>query len=99
MRITIDETAVPVREEVHAACELLGLEVLQVACEGRFAAFVAARDAERALGIMREHEAGAGPARIGTVEQADSPLVVLRSAIGASRILDMASGEQLPRIC
>jgi hydrogenase expression/formation protein HypE len=99
LRITIEETAVPVREDVHAACELLGLDSLQVACEGRFVAFVPARDAERALAIMCEHDAVAGPAVIGTVEQADSPLVILRSAIGAARILDMASGEQLPRIC
>jgi len=99
LRIMIDEKAVPVREDVHAACELLGLDPLQVACEGRFAAFVPARDADRALGLMRRDECGAGAARIGAVEDGQPPLVVLRSAIGASRILDMPSGEQLPRIC
>ena len=98
-RIMIDENAVPVREDVHAACELLGLDPLQVACEGRFVAFVPARDADRALSLMRGDEGGAGAARIGAVEGGDPPLVVLKSAIGASRILDMPSGEQLPRIC
>ena len=98
-RIMIDETAVPVREDVHAACELLGLDPLQVACEGRFVAFVPGKDADRALSLMRTTEGGDGAARIGAVEEGHPPLVVLKSAIGASRILDMPSGEQLPRIC
>jgi hydrogenase expression/formation protein HypE len=98
-RIVIEEESVPVREDVHAACELLGLDPLQVACEGRFVAFVPARDADRALGIMRQEDCGASAGRIGAVEEGDPPLVVLKSALGASRILDMASGEQLPRIC
>ncbi len=98
-RIVIEENSVPVREDVHAACELLGLDPLQVACEGRFVAFVPAKDADRALSLMRQDESGAGAAWIGAVENGDPPLVVLKSAIGASRILDMPSGEQLPRIC
>ena len=57
------------------------------------------KDADRALSLMRRHECGAGAGWIGAVEEGDPPLVVLKSAIGASRILDMASGEQLPRIC
>jgi hydrogenase expression/formation protein HypE len=99
LRIMIDEQSVPVREDVHAACELLGLDPLQVACEGRFVAFVPAKDAERALALMRRDESGAGARQIGAVEAGQPPLVVLKSAIGASRILDMPSGEQLPRIC
>jgi hydrogenase expression/formation protein HypE len=98
-RIVIEENAVPVREDVHAACELLGLDPLHVACEGRFVAFVPARDAERTLRLMRQDEAGADAALIGVVQNGPSPLVVLKSAIGASRILDIPSGEQLPRIC
>ncbi|MGD1085638.1 MAG: hydrogenase expression/formation protein HypE [Verrucomicrobiota bacterium] len=98
-RIIIDEKAVPVREDVHAACELLGLDVSQVACEGRLVAFVPAGDAARALRVMRRHDPAAGAATIGLVEGGGPPLVLLRSAIGASRILDMAAGEQLPRIC
>jgi len=96
-RIVIDEKFVPVREDVHAACELLGLDPLHVACEGRFVAFVPEKDAALALNLMRPHESSAR--RIGTVEKTDPPLVILKSAIGASRILDMPSGEQLPRIC
>jgi hydrogenase expression/formation protein HypE len=99
VRMAIEETAVPVQEQVHAACEMLGLDPLQVANEGRFIAFVAAKDAERALHIMRQHAVSATSTQIGTVTKHSEPIVVLRSRIGASRILDMATGEQLPRIC
>jgi len=100
VRIVIEEKRVPVREDVHAACEMLGLDPLHVANEGRFVAFVPAADAERALAIMRGHAAGVDAVSIGKVgERSASPLVTLKSAIGASRILDMPSGEQLPRIC
>jgi len=99
VRIQIEESAVPVREDVHAACEMLGLDPLHVANEGRFAAFVAEKDAMHALQIMRDHEVGGGSALIGKVTARSEPLVVLRSRIGANRILDMPSGEQLPRIC
>jgi hydrogenase expression/formation protein HypE len=99
VRIAIEETLIPVREDVHAACELLGLDPLHVANEGRFVAFVAARDAKRALQIMCGHEVGAGAALIGKVAERCESLVVLKSRLGASRILDMPSGEQLPRIC
>jgi hydrogenase expression/formation protein HypE len=99
VRMQIEETAVPVREDVHAACEMLGLDPLHVANEGRFVAFVAPEDAERALKLMRGCPTAAGAARIGQVAVATEPLVVLKSRIGVSRILDMPSGEQLPRIC
>jgi hydrogenase expression/formation protein HypE len=99
VRIEIVEKAVPVREDVHAACEMLGLDPLHVACEGRLVAFVAAKDAERALQIMGRHAVGAGSAVIGQVKESSAPLVTLKSAIGVGRILDMPSGEQLPRIC
>ncbi len=99
VRIAIEEELVPVREDVHAACEMLGLDPLHVACEGRFAAFVAAADAERTLAILRRHATGAEATIIGQVTDRSSPLVVLKSRIGANRILDMPSGEQLPRIC
>ena len=99
VRVEVEEKSIPVREDVHAACEMLGLDPLHVACEGRFVAFVAGKDAERALKIMRGHTTGAGSAAIGLVAESAAPLVTLKSAIGASRILDMPSGEQLPRIC
>jgi hydrogenase expression/formation protein HypE len=98
--IAVEEKWIPVREDVRAACEILGLDPLQVACEGRFAAFVPAQDEERALEILRAHAAnGSKPSRIGRVTDQRSAKVLLRSAIGAQRILDMSSGEQLPRIC
>jgi hydrogenase expression/formation protein HypE len=99
VKIAVEQKAIPVREDVHAACEMLGLDPLHVANEGRFIAFVAAKDAARALEILRQHEVSAGAALIGKVVEKSAPLVTLKSAIGASRILDMPSGEQLPRIC
>jgi len=99
VRIVVEERCIPVREDVHAACEVLGLDPLHVACEGRFVAFVSASDAERALHIMRAHESGSGAAIVGTVQGESPSLVILKSALGVSRILDMPSGEQLPRIC
>ena len=95
--ISIDESAVPVREDVQGACEILGLDPLYVANEGRFVAFVAAKDAERALQILRSFSPDA--ALIGRVLEQPAGIVTLRSRIGAQRILDMLSGEQLPRIC
>jgi len=99
LTLEIEEKRVPVREDVRAACELLGLDPLQVACEGRFAAFVPERDAERALALLRAQPVSAGAGRIGHVADRRSPRVLLRSTLGIQRILDMASGEQLPRIC
>jgi hydrogenase expression/formation protein HypE len=99
VKIGIEETAVPVREDVHAACEMLGLDPLHVANEGRFVAFVAEADAARALEILRRFEVCSQAAVAGVVMEQSPPLVTLRSAIGATRILDMPSGEQLPRIC
>ena len=99
VKITIEEKSVPVREDVHAACEMLGLDPLHVANEGRFIAFVAAKDAARALEVLRRYEVSKNSAIIGKVVEKSAPLVTLKSAIGASRILDMPSGEQLPRIC
>jgi hydrogenase expression/formation protein HypE len=95
----VQETLIPVREDVRAACEILGLDPFHVACEGRFAVFLREKDAEEALTILRAQPIGAGACRIGNVSDQRSAKVLLKSAIGAQRILDMASGEQLPRIC
>ncbi|NMC83245.1 MAG: hydrogenase expression/formation protein HypE, partial [Armatimonadetes bacterium] len=96
--ITLEETAVPVRSDVSAACEILGFDPLYVACEGRFAAFVPERDAERAVEIISANSP-AEAAVIGRVTGEPPGLVTLTSRIGTRRILDMMSGEQLPRIC
>jgi hydrogenase expression/formation protein HypE len=99
LAIAIDERLVPVREDVGSACELLGLDPLHVANEGRFLAFVPAGEADRALAIMRAHEVSAAATKIGSVATGPPGRVSCRSAIGATRIIDMLSGEQLPRIC
>lgn len=97
-RITIAEDSIPVREDVTGACEILGLDPLYLANEGRFVAFVPEAQAERAIAILAKHARGTSPAIIGTVEEG-SPLVTLRTSIGTKRVIDMLSGEQLPRIC
>jgi hydrogenase expression/formation protein HypE len=99
VRMAVEEKRIPVREEVHAACEMLGLDPLQVANEGRFAAFVAEKDALRALEILQSDAVSGNAAIIGRVDEKGAPLVSIKSTIGASRILDMPSGQQLPRIC
>jgi hydrogenase expression/formation protein HypE len=99
VKIAIEDSAVPVREDVHAACEMLGLDPLHVANEGRFVAFIPAKDAVKVLEILRRHDVSTQAAQAGRVVEKSQPMVTLRSAIGATRILDMPSGEQLPRIC
>jgi hydrogenase expression/formation protein HypE len=97
--IEIDEAAIRVAEPVAAACELLGLDPLYVANEGRLAAFVPAASAEQVLAAMCAAPSGAGAARIGQVADRHAGLVELRSRYGGSRIVDLLSGEQMPRIC
>ncbi len=97
--IAIDERAVPVLPEVMGACEIIGLDPLYVANEGRFIAFVPPEESERALEIMRGHSLGVGCTRIGTVGEHGRGIVTLKNLLGTTRILDLMSGEQLPRIC
>jgi hydrogenase expression/formation protein HypE len=99
VHIDIDERAIPVREDVRGACEILGLDPLYVANEGRFVCFVPLRDAERALGILRGHPLEGGACVVGRVMEGGAPRVTMKSTIGVRRIIDMLSGEQLPRIC
>lgn len=94
VQVDIDESAVPVREDVRGACEMLGLDPLYVANEGRFIAFLPASDLPRALEIL-----GAKARCIGTVTDGNTGLVTLRNRLGVVRVLDLLSGEQLPRIC
>ncbi len=97
--VILDERAIPVRGDVQGACELLGLDPLYVANEGRFTAIVNKADADRALEIMRAHPKGEGSALIGSVTEKSTAPVVMTGRIGATRIVDRLSGEQLPRIC
>jgi hydrogenase expression/formation protein HypE len=99
MGIEVLETALPVRESVRGACELLGLDPLYVANEGKLIAIVAAEAAEAALAALRAHEYGQEAAIIGQVTAAHPGRLVLHTALGARRIVDMMIGEQLPRIC
>ncbi|MBX3274661.1 MAG: hydrogenase expression/formation protein HypE [Sandaracinaceae bacterium] len=92
------EGTIPVRPEVDDACELLGLDPLYVACEGRFVAFVGAADAERALEVLRGVDVSREAARVGAVVDGEGS-VVLVHPYGSERVLDVLSGEQLPRIC
>ena len=97
--IRIDESRIPIRGDVQGACEILGLDPLYVANEGKLLAFVSPHEADGVLAAMRRHPLGGEAEIIGEV-MADHPqLVVMRTRIGGSRIVDMLSGEQLPRIC
>jgi hydrogenase expression/formation protein HypE len=97
--VRLEEAAIPIRAEVHAACEMLGLDPLYVANEGKLMAVAPAEDADRLVQTMRRHPHGQGAAVIGEVV-ADSPGVVrLRSLVGGERVVTMLAGEQLPRIC
>jgi len=97
--IRIEQTRVPVGPAVQGACELLGFDPLFVANEGRFVAFVAESDAPRAVEIIRTQSPEFAAAVIGRVVDADKGLVTMTTVIGAEVVVDMLSGEQLPRIC
>jgi hydrogenase expression/formation protein HypE len=99
LRITVEEALIPVSEIVRGACEFLGLDPFYVANEGRFAVFVADDDADQALAILRSQSVCTGAVQIGSVYEHGSGIVTVRSRIGGNRVLDMMSGEQLPRIC
>ena len=97
--VVLDERAVPVRPEVNGASELLGIDPLYVACEGRLVAVVAGDRADDALAALRSLPVGAGAARIGTVRDDPPGLVLLRTSFGGTRIVDLLVGDPLPRIC
>ena len=97
--IRLDEGALPVAPAVRGACEILGLDPLYVANEGKALAFVAPESAEEALAIWRAHPLGRDARIIGEVVEEAAGLVTLRSSIGGTRIVDLLTGEQLPRIC
>ena len=97
--IKLEESLIPVQETVQSACEILGLDPLYVANEGRFAVFVPAAQADASLEAMKKVAVSEGSVRIGKVEESPGRTVVLQSRIGGNRVVDMLSGEQLPRIC
>jgi len=97
--IRIEEEKIPVREEVLAACEMLGFDPLYIANEGKLVAIVPAKDVDRILKAMRENHYGTSAAIIGEVKAEHPGRVVMKTCLGASRIVDMLVGDLLPRIC
>ena len=99
LTVVLDESALPVRPAVEAACELLGIDPLYVANEGKFVAVVPTHEADAALAALRAHPLGADAVQIGEIRSEPPGLVVLRTAFGGTRIVDMLVGDPLPRIC
>jgi hydrogenase expression/formation protein HypE len=97
--VKLDETAIPLRPEVRGACEMLGLDPLYVANEGKLIAVVPPEEAERVLAALQSHPLGRAASIIGTVVADHPGVVVLRSRVGGERVVSLLSGEQLPRIC
>src|SRR6266536_169207 len=97
--IRLEESAIPIREEVRGACEMLGLDPLYVANEGKLIAIVAPEAVDVLLRAMRANPLGKNAQVVGTVVEAASPIVTIRTALGTSRMVDMLTGDQLPRIC
>jgi hydrogenase expression/formation protein HypE len=97
--VDLEEEAIPFRAEVRGACEMLGLDPLYVANEGKLVAVVPPEDASRALEAMRAHPLGRDAAAVGTVVADHPGMVILRSRVGGSRVVTLLAGEQLPRIC
>lgn len=97
--VRLEEAVLPIRAEVRAACELLGLDPLYVANEGKLVAVVPAKDADELVDVMRSHPQGRQAAVIGEVVDGRAGVVTLRTAIGGERVVALLAGEQLPRIC
>ncbi|MFF0309853.1 hydrogenase expression/formation protein HypE [Streptosporangium sp. NPDC004379] len=97
--VVLDEDAIPVRPAVRGACELLGLDPLYVACEGRMVAVVDGEAADAALAALRSDPLGSGAAVIGRIADDPPGLVLLRTSFGGTRIVDLLVGDPLPRIC
>jgi hydrogenase expression/formation protein HypE len=97
--VTIQEESIPLGDEVRGACEMLGLDPLYVANEGKLIAFVAPDQGDRVLAAMRRHPYGTQAAIIGKVVSEHPGVVTMRTSIGGTRVVDMIAGEQLPRIC
>jgi hydrogenase expression/formation protein HypE len=97
--IELEENAIPVQEQVRAACEILGLDPMYVANEGKLIAIVAPGAEDSVLQAMRGHSLGREARVIGTITREHPTLVTMRTPLGTSRIVDMLAGDPLPRIC
>ncbi len=97
--VVVEEAAVPIRAEVRGACEILGIDPLYVACEGRLVAIVDGAQAQAALAAFQSHPLGQGAAVIGRVRDDPPTLVLLKTEFGGTRIVDLLIGDPLPRIC
>ena len=99
LAVVLDESSLPINPAVAGACDLLGIDPLYVANEGKLLAVVAAKEAEAALEALRSHPLGAEAVLIGDIREEPRGIVVLRTAFGGTRIVDMLVGDPLPRIC
>jgi hydrogenase expression/formation protein HypE len=97
--LILDEASLPVQPQVLGACDMLGIDPLYVANEGKFVAIVAADEAEAAVAALRTHPQGADAAIVGEIVPEPQGIVALRTSFGGSRIVDMLVGDPLPRIC
>ena len=97
--VVLDEALIPVEPAVRGACDMLGIDEMYVANEGKLVAIVAAEEEEAALAALRSHPLGKRAARIGEIVADPTGIVVLRTAFGGTRIVDMLVGDPLPRIC
>ena len=97
--IVVEEAALPVRPEVNGACEILGIDPMYVANEGKLVAVVAPHDVDAALAALRAHPLGVDAAVVGEVRDEPPGMVLLDTAFGGSRVVDMLAGDPLPRIC
>jgi hydrogenase expression/formation protein HypE len=97
--LILDENKLPVQPQVLGACDMLGIDPLYVANEGKFVAIVSANEAEVAVSALREHPQGAQAAIVGEIAPEPHGIVALRTSFGGSRIVDMLVGDPLPRIC
>src|SRR5262249_9717937 len=99
LAIEIDEASTPIRDEVRGFCEILGLDPLYLANEGKIVAIVPPEQSQSALDAMRSHSLGGAASAIGRVTAGQPGQGTMRTAVGGRRIVDMLVGEQLPRIC
>ena len=95
----LDEQSLPIEPQVLGACDMLGIDPLYVANEGKFVAIVAAEEADAAVAAMRDHPQGADATVVGEILAEPPGIVALRTSFGGSRIVDMLVGDPLPRIC